>query len=194
MAGKKRREIQEINGGPMADIAFLLLIFFLVATTISTDSGLYRKLPPMPKEKQETEDKIKKRNVLPVLVNKNNDLLVKNERMDIRNLATKVKEFMQNPYNEEDLPEKKTKNVPYFGEYEVTKGIISLQNDRGTSYGMYIMVQNELTRAINELRDELAMQQFNKKFDELEQSKQEAINEIYPLAISEAEPKNVGGD
>jgi putative component of toxin-antitoxin plasmid stabilization module len=101
---------------------------------------------------------------------------------------------MQNPYNEEDLPEKKTKNVPYFGEYEVTKGIISLQNDRGTSYGMYIMVQNELTRAINELRDELAMQQFNKKFDELEQSKQEAINEIYPLAISEAEPKNVGGD
>lgn len=178
----------------MADIAFLLLIFFLVATTISTDSGLYRKLPPMPKKDQDVDIDIKKRNVLPVLVNKNNDLLVKGERMDIRNLAPKVKRFMQNPYNEEDLPEKKTKNVPYFGEYEVTKGIISLQNDRGTSYGMYIKVQNELTRAINELRDDLAMQRFDKKFDELEQSRQEAINEIYPLAISEAEPKNVGGD
>ncbi len=194
MAGKKRREIQEINGGPMADIAFLLLIFFLVATTISTDSGLYRKLPPMPKDEQDKSDEIKKRNVLPVLVNKNDALLVKGEQMNIIHLANKVKEFMQNPENKKNLPEKKTKNVPYFGEYEVTKGIISLQNDRGTSYGMYILVQNELTRAINELRDDLAMQKFSKKFDELDKSKQKAINEIYPLAISEAEPKNVGGD
>lgn len=194
MAGRKKRGVQQINGGPMADIAFLLLIFFLVATTISTDSGIYRKLPPMPDEEQKEQEEIKKRNILPVLVNLNDQLLVEGKRMDISQLAPKVKEFMKNPANSEDLPEKEEKQIKHFGKVAVTKGVISLRNDRGTSYDMYIKVQNELTRAINELRDALAKQKFNKEFENLSKSKQEAIEDIYPLAISEAEPKKVGGE
>jgi biopolymer transport protein ExbD len=193
MAGRKKREVEQINGGPMADIAFLLLIFFLVATTISTDSGLYRKLPPIPKN-QDTEQEIKKRNVLPVLVNKKDQLLVEGERLQLSQLKEKAKEFVLNPQNRDNLPEKRIEEVPYFGEMEISKGVISLQNDRSTSYDMYIRVQNELTAAYNELRDNLAMRKFNKKFDALSKEKQEAVQEIYPMAISEAEPKNVEGD
>ncbi len=195
MAKKAKREIQEINGGPMADIAFLLLIFFLVATTIDIDSGISRKLPPMPKdEEQMSSDKIKDRNVLTVLVNMNDDLLVEGEPLHISQLKNKTKEFIVNPQNKDNLPEKRKKNVKYFGETEVTKGIISLQNDRGTSYEAYIQVQNELTAAYNELRDQLSMEKFNQKYDELSEEKSDAIKDIYPMAISEAEPKNIGGE
>ncbi len=195
MAKSSKREVQEINGGPMADIAFLLLIFFLVATTIDIDSGISRKLPPMPKdEEQSTSEKIKERNILTVLVNMNDDLLVKGEPLHISQLKERTKEFIVNPENKDNLPEKRKKNVDYFGETEVSKGIISLQNDRGTSYEAYIMVQNELTAAYNELRDQLAMEKFNTKYDKLPDDKANAIREIYPMAISEAEPKNIGGD
>jgi biopolymer transport protein ExbD len=194
MAKSSKRDVQEINGGPMADIAFLLLIFFLVATTIDIDSGISRKLPPMPKDEQSTSEKIKERNILTVLVNMNDDLLVKGEPLHISQLKERTKEFVVNPENKDNLPEKRTKNVDFFGEIEVSKGIISLQNDRGTSYEAYIMVQNELTAAYNELRDQLAMEKFNTKYDKLPEDKANAIRDIYPMAISEAEPKNIGGD
>jgi hypothetical protein len=104
-------------------------------------------------------------------------------------LRERAKEFMANPYNDEDLPEKEPKEIPYFGEYMVSKGVISLRNDLDTKYGTYIAVQNELVAAINELRDELAKQKFGKAYDDLEEDKQEAIRDIYPQRISEAEPK-----
>ena len=179
-----KRELQEINAGSMADIAFLLLIFFLVTTTMDIDSGISRKLPPMPEDEQESDDKIKERNVFVVLINKENQLLVEGEPMNLRNLKEKTK----------DLPEKKPTEIPFFGEYMVSKGIISLQNDRGTEYGTYIETQNELTEAYNELRDELAMRKFGKKYEELTEDKMDAIKDVYPMRISEAEPKNIGGD
>jgi hypothetical protein len=114
--------------------------------------------------------------------------------MNISELREATKEFIANPYDKEDLPEKENKEVRYFGEVPVTKGIISLQNDRGTSYGMYIKVQNELTAAYRELRDQKAMRKFGKKYGELEKERQEAIQKIYPQKISEAEPKNIGGN
>jgi biopolymer transport protein ExbD len=189
------RKIPEIPSASLADIAFMLLIFFLVTTTMDVDSGLERRLPQwVPPEQLDDDQQIKERNVFVVLVNRNNDLLVEGEYANIENLRERAKEFMANPYNDETLPEKEPKQVAYFGEMMITKGVISLRNDLDTQYGTYIAVQNELVAAINELRDELARQQFGKPYDELEMDQQNAVREVYPSRISEAEPKKVGGN
>lgn len=189
----RSKETPEINGGSMADIAFLLLIFFLVATTMDIDTGLSRKLPPYNPEQQENDEQIKERNVYVVLINSSDQLLVEGQQMDVYRLREEAKEFIVNPEDKENLPEKRPAEIPYFGEVMVSKGIISLQNDRGTSYGMYIKVQNELIAAYNEIREEVAMRKFGRHFDEIPEDKQDAIKEYYPQIISEAEPKNIGG-
>lgn len=189
-----KNQIPEINAGSMADIAFLLLIFFLVATTMDVDSGLSRRLPPWIDQTTEKPPEIKKRNVFTVLINANNQLLVQNEWGDIRQLRKKAKEFIENPNDDPTLPEKEIKNIPFFGEYPVSKQVISLQNDRGTKYEVYLKVQNELVAAYNELRNELAKKKFGKEYQKLTQEQRDAINEIYPQRISEAEPKNLGGN
>ncbi len=184
------KKIPEIPAASLADIAFMLLIFFLVTTTMDVDSGLRRKLPQWaPDQEQDDDTQINERNVFVVLVNKNNDLLVEGDYEQIGNLRERAKEFMANPYNDENLPEKEPQEVPYFGEYMVTKGVISLRNDLDTQYGTYIAVQNELVAAINELRDELAKQKFGKAYIDLDEDQQDAVKKIYPSRISEAEPK-----
>lgn len=193
-----KREIQEINAGSMADIAFLLLIFFLVTTTMDTDSGIVRKLPPMPESEIQDDIQIKERNIFVVLVNRDNRLLVEGELMDIRNLKEAAKEFIVNPNNSADLPALEPITLPYFGTVNVTKKhVISLQNDNGTSYKTYIAVQNELAAAYNELKDELSLRKFGKKYGNLDpeddKDKIDAIDDIYPMRVSEAEPKNIGG-
>jgi hypothetical protein len=113
--------------------------------------------------------------------------------MQVTELRERAMEFMENPANDASLPEKQPKNVDFFGEVEITKGVISLQNDVGTQYGTYIAVQNELVGAINDLREGLAKQKFGKSYKNLDREQQKAIQEIYPSRISEAEPKKVGG-
>ena len=190
-----KRPSGQFSAASMADIAFLLLIFFLVATTMDIDTGLSRKLPPMPDPgAQEDNKQIKERNVFVVLINANDQLMVEGKQMDIHNLREKAKEFIVNPANKENLPEKESKEIEYFGKVMVPKGIISLMNDRGTSYGVYIKVQNELIAAYNEVRDEVAMDKFGKHYEDLPEEKQDAIKEYYPQIISEAEPKNIGGN
>lgn len=189
-----KREIQEVNAGSMADIAFLLLIFFLMTTTMDTDSGLARMLPPPIPPNEEPPPPIRERNVFEVLINANNQLLVEKQPMALRDLRAAAKEFIENPMNLENLPEKEMIEVPYFGVIPVTtKAVISLQNDRGTQYQMYLSVQNELQAAYNELREEISRRQFNMKFSELDSDQQAAIRQIYPQRISEAEPRNFGG-
>ncbi|TAJ12979.1 biopolymer transporter ExbD [Marinilabiliaceae bacterium JC017] len=189
-----KREIPEVNAGSTADIAFLLLIFFLVTTTMDTDSGLARMLPPPVPEETVAPPPIKERNVFSVLLNSQNQLLVEGELMDISELKEAAKEFIENPLNADNLPEKKEIEVPIFGVREVTKGVISLQNDRGTQYQAYLMVQNELQAAYTELREDLAKRKFRKSYDELDEDEQKAVRTVYPQKISEAEPKNVGGN
>jgi len=149
----------------------------------------------MPREEDmQNQDRIRERNVFLVMINKNNELLVELEPTDITQLRERAKEFIANPNDDPSLPEKTVQQVPFFGTVDVcNKGVISVQNDRGTSYKMYLQVQNELVAAYNELRNELAMQKFGEKFDDLPEDQQEAIRTIFPLNISEAEPKNVGG-
>ena len=178
----KRRGLPEINAGSMADIAFLLLIFFLVTTTMDQDTGIARKLPPMPEEEQEKPPEIKAKNIYVVLINSNNQLLVEGEWTEISDLKDGVKKFIDNngiDPTSSDSPE---------------KAIISLQNDRGTKYLTYIRVQNELAAAYNELRNEAALNKFGERYSNLDKSQKKEIRKMYPQKISEAEPKNIGGD
>lgn len=187
------RSTPEVNAGSMADIAFLLLIFFLVTTTMDVDTGITRKLPPPVEDELDID--IKERNVFKVLVNSSDRLLVEDKPGDIRTLKDQAKEFFMNPTDDEDLPEKKLEVIEHLGEIYVSKGVISLKNDRGTSYNMYIKVQDELTKAFDELRDEMSVRYFGVSFDNLvDDSKREAIQTAIPMAISEAEPENIGGN
>ncbi len=191
---RTQRATPEIPSASLADIAFMLLIFFLVATTMDVDTGLARMLPPpVPEDQPKQENEIKDRNVLVVLVNKNNQILCDGKWLTVSQLREETKEFISNPRNDENLPEFNEVDIDLFGTIPVSKGVISLQNDRGTAYKTYIEVQNELVGAYNELRDELSMSKFRKKFDDLSEEQSEAVKKAIPQRISEAEPKNVGG-
>ncbi len=184
----------EIPSASLADIAFMLLIFFLVATTMDVDSGLSRTLPPMPEGEQDDDQQIRERDIFTVRVDMLDRMLVEGELEDLTNLRDRAKEFIANPNDEEHLPRKIEEEVEYFGRVPISQQVISLQNHRRTSYGMYIKVQNELTAAYRELRDEIAMDRFGRTFDRLDSDQQAAIRKIYPMRISEAEPRQTGGN
>ncbi len=189
---KSKKETPDLNASSTADIAFLLLVFFLVSTTMNSDTGLSRMLPPFdPNQKQDDSNIIKDRNIFTVQLNYQNQLLVEGEWLEnINLLKDKAKEFIANPMDLPNLPEKQEKEVEFFGNVKVSKGVISLQNDRGSQYQAYLKVQNELQAAYNELRNELALTKFKKEYDKCSEEEQKAIREIYPQKISEAEPKN----
>jgi len=175
---KGKRKLQEINASSMADIAFLLLIFFLVTTTMDIDKGIMTLLPPISEEEPPPPDKANQRNVLDILVNKNDQLLVKGELMDVIELKELAKTHVNNHGND-----------PRYS-LSPQKAIVSLKNDRGTSYEIYITVQNELKAAYNELRDEYAINNFGVKYADLKKENQKTVRNEYPLRISEAEPEN----
>jgi len=189
-----RKAAPEINAGSMADIAFLLLIFFLVTTTMDVDTGITRKLPP-PVENPDEDVDVKDRNVLKILVNSHDMLMVDGKRMDIRQLKDKTKDFMAIHPDNPDYPEVTTKYIEELGkDFPATKGVISLKNDRGTSYNMYIQVQNELAKAFNEMKNEKSMELYGVKYTQLVDDKKiKVINKLVPVRISEAEPEDIGG-
>ena len=173
-------------------MAFLLLCFFMMTTTMDQDKGLQRRLPPMPDPNQKVQDqKVNRRNIIVVKINSADRLLAGTEPMHVSQLKDKIKEFLSNPYNDPNLPEKEEKEIEGFGTCMVSKGVISLQNDRGTSYQAYISVQNELVKAVNELRDEFAIANFGKLYIKCNEDEQKIVREAIPQNISEAEPKDV---
>lgn len=187
-----KKKVPEINGSSMADIAFIALIFFLMVTTMDKEEGIARLLPPIPPEDQKMEDqKVNRRNIIQVKINSNDRLLAGSQPMDVSQLKDKIKEFMTNPYDDPNLPEKEVQDIPGLGPVPVSKGVISLQNDRGTTYQAYITVQNELIKAINELRDDFSVKTFGKKYSKLDNDQQELVRKAVPQRISEAEPKDV---
>ena len=189
MASKKT---PALNTSSTADIAFLLLCYFLMTTTMGTQGGLQRRLPPMPDKNQKVEDqKVNKRNLITVKINAQDRLMAGNEPMDVSQLKEKIKIFLTNPANDPTLPERVLTDIEGYGKYPVTKGVISLQNDRGTSYRAYIAVQNELVRAINELRDDFSRANYGRPFNNLTEDQQEIVKKCIPQNISEAEPKDV---
>jgi biopolymer transport protein ExbD len=187
------KKVPEINASSTADMAFLLLTFFLMTTTMTTDMGIARDLPPLPPEDQKDQMlDINKRNILAVYVNPSNAIMVGGERMDISQIAATVKEFVLNPTNNPDLSESEMTEIEHLGAYPVSKGVVSLENDRRTNYTTYIQVQNELTRAFNEIRDEVAKRYFGRSFAELQDSPelQTAVRMAVQTKISEAELRN----
>jgi biopolymer transport protein ExbD len=148
----------------MADIAFLLLIFFLVTTTIEVDSGINRKLPPI--EESEEDVIIKQKNIFTVLLNGKDQLLVEDELMELKDLRAAAIEFLDNGgdgscnYCSGKKDPKSSDNPD--------KAIISLKNERETTYKTYIAVQNELVAAYNELRNKRAQSQYGQSFTEMQ--------------------------
>ncbi|TXD54168.1 MULTISPECIES: ExbD/TolR family protein [unclassified Polaribacter] len=210
-----RRENPEINAGSMADIAFLLLIFFLVTTTMNVDSGVSKKLSEKPPIDY-VPPVIKEKNIFEVNINRNNELLVEGDRMEIKDLKEAAMAFIDNGGgtgnpDEDGTPGKacdycKGERSDASSDHP-NKAIVSVQSDRGTEYGTYIIVQNELLRAYNELRDRLSRERYGISFEELEESfkdakksadlknrveqlrrKVEDIKISYPQIISDAEP------
>ena len=185
-----------INSSSTADIAFLLLCYFLMTTTMGSHFGLNRRLPPMPDPNQKIEDqKVNRRNIIVVKINSADRILAGSEAIEISQLKDKIKEFLSNPTNDPNLPEREIQEIEGYskGTYPVSKGVISLQNDRGTSYRAYIEVQNELVKAVNEIRDEFSMREFGVKYSALtDEAQQKVVRDCIPQNISEAEPKDVG--
>lgn len=195
----------------MADVSFILLIFFLLVSNMDTDSGLARRLPPPPQDEENLQSvDVQRRNLLIVLVNNRNETMLRSQHGDEWyvnedelvgkgskvSLKDKVKEFVLNTSNLPDLPElvEKDFGTPV-GSVPVTADhVISLQNDATTSYKTYIAVQNELVRAYNELREEASRRYFGTSYDQLTEEQQKQISDMYPQRISEAEPKNYGGN
>jgi biopolymer transport protein ExbD len=186
------RKVPGMNTSSMADISFLLLSFFLMVSSFNTDSGIQRRLPP-PADPNAKPPEIHKRNTFTVLVDMKDRLMINGELSDINSLKDRAKEFLSNPNNSPNLPEKENKQIPLLGSMSVSKGVISIQNDRGTSYDMYLKVQNELTAAVNDLRNDLAKNKFNRKYVDCSDMQRAAIDKAIPIAISEAEPRNIAG-
>ena len=173
-------------------MAFLLLCFFLMTTTMDQDLGLQRRLPPMPDPNQKVEDqKVNRRNIIIVKINSADRLLAGTEPMHVSQLKDKIKEFLTNPANDANLPEKEEIEIEGYGPCLVSKGVISLQNDRGTSYQAYMAVQNELVKAVNELRNDFAMANFAKTYEKCNEEEQEIVRKAVPQNISEAEHKDI---
>lgn len=176
-----KRTVPEINAASMADMAFLLLVYFLFTTTIDSDKGLQILLPPKVENNQSVAHP-KKRNVLNVLVNGRDQLLVRGELIELKDLTELVKRHVGNFGVDPDFSE------------SPARAIVSIKNDRGTSYEMYIKVQNELKRGYNELRNNEARSVYGRAYDELNEAQQESIAKKFPQKISEAEPENVFGE
>ena len=208
---RKKRKSPSINSSSSADLAFTLLIFFLVVTSMDTDEGLARLLPRWVPDQDKVDIEVKKRNILNVMVNKDNQILVGDEYVEgslkaqNEQLRSTAKNFItaQGAFSGERGPEMKdvdAEKSPELAKLILAKDptikvakqhVISLQSDYGTSYEKYIQIQNELVAAYNELRQEAAQKYFGKDYDEevLSADEAKALKDLYPMNISEANAK-----
>ena len=189
-----KRNTPSLNMSSTADISFLLLTFFLLTSSINTDQGIQRRLPP-PLDVDAKPPQVNERNVLKILVNMYDQLLVNGEPMNnVNELKARTKEFIANPSGNPHMSEVRPVEIEEFGhEALVSRGVVSLQSDRGTSYKRYIEVQNQLAAAFNELRDEYSRQNFGRTFENLTETQKKGVQKVVPISISEAEPSNYIG-
>lgn len=200
-----KRSAPEVNAGSMADIAFLLLIFFLVTTTIEVDSGISSKLPP---DVPPPEVKIKQKNIFTVELNKDNQMLVEEEIMKIKDLKAAAIKFIDNGAATGTEGTKcdycNGARNPESSDHP-SKAIVSITHSRATDYNTFIVVYDQLVSAYSELRERLAQKLYNRSFKEMEltyddskspqfksvklKAKIDDIKDKYPRIISKAEPK-----
>jgi biopolymer transport protein ExbD len=194
MFGHSHRKVPALNTTSTADISFMLLILFLVTTSMDTDKGLSRQLPPPVQEKSTLQMDMKTRNVMTLHISRGNVLLCNDKPINIKNVRQRVKEFVDNAANSALLPEKHIKNIPLLGRCTITdQHVVSILADRDASYNTYFNVQNEIVGAYNELRNGLAQKKFGRPFNQCTSQQQDAIRKYYPQRISETEPDEKGG-
>lgn len=180
----RSRNTPSINSSSMADIAFLLLIFFLVTTTIASDKGIPMVLPP--KSDQQQDIKLQERNIFKVLINSKDQLLVEGEPMEVEDIKVNCMKFLSNKGKDPSSSE------------SPQKAVVSIKADRGTTYEKYLEVLDEVTSAYNQLRADFLGISLE-RFLELDMKKPsekaayDAARKEYPLQISEAEPTDIGG-
>ncbi|HIZ33702.1 MAG TPA: biopolymer transporter ExbD [Candidatus Bacteroides merdigallinarum] len=185
MFHRPQRRIPEINASSTADIAFLLLIFFLLTTSMDTDRGLQRRLPPPGRPTTEVM-KLRERNVLTVDIGKDDRVKCAGDYVDLPELRERAKLFIANSQDDPDLPERVLVDIPFLGRVRVTKHhVIALRCSRLASYRTYIAVQDELAGAYRDLRDELAHRKWNRDYASLSPDQQEAVRRVFPQQISE---------
>lgn len=189
------RKLPAISTSSMSDISFLLLTFFLLTSSITNEQGIPRLMPKISDKTQEHHEEINQRNMLKILVNMNDDIYITGAEFvagkEIKNkdvqgqLKEIAKKFLANPNNSPLYPEKEDKLIDGIGHCMVSKGVISLVSDNSTTYKTYILVQNELQKAVNELRDEFALNQFGQPYAKLATDEQKAVQQAVPINISE---------
>ncbi len=172
---KRKREDATINGSSMADIAFLLLIFFLVTTTINVDTGIGLVLPP-PLDPTQEPPPIRERNLMKILVSAEGQILMDEELVQLSEVKEKLKTFIKNPDNLETLP------------ISPQAAVVSIKTVRETPYRIYIDMLDEVMGTYRELRNEVARANYGRDYASLNDEQEEAVNDIYPKKISIAEP------
>lgn len=194
MFERKKKRIPGLNTTATADISFMLLVFFLVVSSMDTDKGLSRQLPPPTDEKQEQEQLVKERNVLNLVIDAHDRLTCNGDTIGMDDLTDRVADFVANDRNASDKPEKSVREVHLFGRCQVSdRHILSLQVSRKTSYDAYFQMQNAVVAAYMRLRNQKAQQRFNRCYAQCTPEQRRSIDMIYPQRISESQPTEEGG-
>jgi biopolymer transport protein ExbD len=191
----RKRKIPQINSGSTADIAFLLLIFFLITSSFDSMTGIYRKMnPAQAEEVLKKKRDIEGRNLLEIVIDENNEIRYDEQTLTLLELKNIVKTFIANPNDVNFLSQKEEKEIPGIGIYRISsKHNISLEISREAKYQTYLSVLGAMTGAYNELRREVAFAIFEQSFDRLTPEQKSAIREIYPQHIFEKELNKEGG-
>ncbi len=184
----KKRDIPQVNSSASADIAFLLLVFFLITSSMGTEKGIFKRvLPPEASLPAKQKKEILRRDLMVIFIDSGNRIYLNDHPEEVGRLKSAAKEFINNPQNNDTLPGKEVKEILFFGKILVTaEHVISLKTDRNASYSTYISVQNELIAAYNDLRNEISIRRFRKPYAALQANEQEAVREIYPQRITES--------
>lgn len=190
----RKHRVPELNTTSTADISFMLLTFFLVTTSMDSDEGIVRQLPPMPADKEQAVAEVKRRNVMVIAIDAADSLTCNGRPVAKAGLKDAVMEFIDNKSGRADLPERVWRDIPLLGRCRVTANhVVFIRADRAATYKAYFAVQDAVAAAYNELRDRLARRRFARRYAECTAEQQEAVREYYPVRLSEGEIEGEGG-
>ena len=193
MFRRKKSEVPSLNSTSTADISFMLLIFFLVTSSMDTDKGLLRQLPPPEETEEQVEVEMKKRNVMELRLDAADRLTCNGEPLTCQELTRRVEEFVANQADSPTLPEKSRREVHLFGLCTVSdRHVITIEADRQSTYNAYFEMQNAIVRGYALLRDRLARQRFGHPLSSCSQEERDALTMVYPQRISEVLPEEGG--
>ena len=186
MINRRRKEVPILNTTSTADISFMLLVFFLVTSSMDPDKGMTRQLPPPEDNTEQQEVEVKQRNVMELRLDADNQLTCNDEPIAIDQLTQRVADFVANSTDDPNLPEKSEREVNLMGRCRVSdRHVITIEADRLATYEAYFDMQNAIVKGYNRLRNELALHRFGRNYDKCSQQEQEAIIMVYPQRISE---------